>query len=325
MNMGGGGADKRRNSKPTSPKCSGGSSKKKGGNDVPSGKTKSDMRKVVQAVTQIPERKLMDLCNNVFGETEIVDSYEDFILNHTRILAKAQKFGFLYINVPSELEDFVCKLGCSRLPKMSQLYDRMHNYSGRPKHLCRFKLENDPSTKKSFFRRQMLECYLFAVVSFQSVHLNIIFTSFFLQFSEFRADANCERFWMQRWIDQDNDTLPSSSPFDGDRPASMKTLLAGYHTKYTLQSIFKVMLSVLEYLSKATKTSQLNDYLLTYHKLGPRIWLDMQLEQQSGGNAADIYTNSPGIEYKGDAPYIVFKPLIVDRKCYYWSAIIHNF
>jgi len=128
---------------------------------------------VVQVIAQIPERKLMDLCNNVFGETEIVNEYEDFITNHTRIIAKFQKFGFLYINVSSEVADLQCKLGCSRLPDMGQLYDRMLNCSGRPKHLCRFKLETDPSTSTSFFRRQMLECYLFAVVNFQCDHNRI--------------------------------------------------------------------------------------------------------------------------------------------------------
>ena len=120
--------------------------------------------KMLDVVTKIPERKLMDLCNNVFGDVEMINADEDIIMHHNRFVAKEQQFGYLYISVSSEDADARCKLGCSRLPELSQLHDRMHNYSGHPKHLCRFELASDPSTKKPFFRRQMLECYLFAVV-----------------------------------------------------------------------------------------------------------------------------------------------------------------
>ena len=151
-----------------SKKVTGVFSNKEEGKAFSSGKRKLDTRKIVQVVTKMPERKLMDLCNNVFGETEIIDAHDDILMSHTKILAKAQKNGYLYINISSELAELQCKLGCSRLPHINQLYERFNNWSGRPKHLCRFKLATDPSTEKPFFRRQMLECYLFAVVSIQS-------------------------------------------------------------------------------------------------------------------------------------------------------------
>ena len=146
-----------------------------------------------------------------------------------------------------------------------------------------------------------------------------------MQFSEFRTAPNCERFWLKRRVPLDKDTVPSSSPFDGVRPVSFQNLFDVDLSRHRLQSILNVILSVLEYLSKATKTSQLNDYLLTYRELGPKRWLDVQIEQQDRSSSAEIYTNSPGIEYKGDAQSLVFKPLIVKRKRYNLSVIIYNF
>jgi hypothetical protein len=130
---------------------------------------------------------------------------------------------------------------------------------------------------------------------------------------------------MRRWVRLDKNKAPSSSPYDGDQPISFNSLLEKDRSNCHHQSIFNVILSVLYFLSKATKTSQLNDYLLTYHYYGPKRWLEMQLEEQAGGDGAEIYINSPGIEYRGDALNLHFKPLIVHRKRYYWSAIIYNF
>ena len=137
----------------------------------------------------------------------------------------------------------------------------------------------------------------------------------FLQFSEFRVAPNCERFWMMRWVPKKRTSPMPSSQFDADRPVTFESLMEVDKSEYERESFFHVFLATLHYLSKATKTSQLNDYLLTFHHWGPRKWMNNQLSEQAG-NGAPIFTNAHGIEYRGDQAGLSFKPLKVDRKHY---------
>lgn len=105
-----------------------------------------------------------------------------------------------------------------------------------------------------------------------------------------------------------------SSQYDCDRPVSIESLFDSDRSQYALESILPVILAALDYLSKATKTSQLNDYLLTFNKQGPKKWIDMQLEEQNAGEGPTIFSHSPGIEYKGEASDLTFKPLLVERE-----------
>ena len=82
-----------------------------------------------------------------------------------------------------------------------------------------------------------------------------------------------------------------------------------------MESILPVVLSVLEFLSKATKPCQLNDYLLTFHSLGPKRWMEKQLENQAKSQSTQLFTGAPGIDYKGDNDNgLSFKPLLVERE-----------
>ena len=123
----------------------------------------------------------MEVLNKLFGEPKWM-SRQDDLLNNARSLDRSQVDHYLYLLVPSFVDQTLvrenysfcgcgniflsqCKLGVTSLKQVKQLVSRYQTSFGSPAICVRFMLSKDPKSKKVYFRREMLETTLFAIVS----------------------------------------------------------------------------------------------------------------------------------------------------------------